>query len=641
MKKILLLLLISSSLMAQKNCDISLKNTQSKKLYKKALKLSSENRYKDAIFTLAKCLELQDDHVDAHALIARVYIELEDYQKAQFHFNKVIYYCPLYSSEMYWLLANLYFDSKEFIKVQDNLLKYLSFLSVSDEDKLRARNLIDKSKFFHKLYSNPVPYNPKIVPGVSTADDEYLPIISPDNDFLFYTRRKMKKSKSMISAERVEEFTVSSLKENSFFDEGKLMPYPFNLRDNEGGASLSIDNTELFLTICEKLGSYNNCDIYYTEYSKGVWQDLKRLKYPINMKDSWDSQPTISPDGNTLIFSSIREISKGGSDLYSVTRNEDGVWGDISSLNINTSGNEKTPFLHPDNQTLYFSSDGHMGLGGMDIFVCKKDSLGEWSDPLNIGYPINSSKDDLGLFVSTDGKTAYFASNKVDESISWNLYSFPLYNDVRPDKVLFVKGTVLDEDEFPLEEAFVEMKSLKTGAISRVKVDRYTGVYANVMTVDEDEDVIITVNSENKAFVSTYVSSKDDTFDKPVDLSYSLLELELGKSFKINNIYFQRDNYDLNEQSKIILLGFVEYLKNNTNIHISIHGHTDSDGSSESNMILSTNRARSVHDFIVSQGISKTRLSYEGFGDQKPVMSNKTAKGKSSNRRTEFYVTKK
>ena len=159
------------------------------------------------------------------------------------------------------------------------------------------------------------------------------------------------------------------------------------------------------------------------------------MKYPINKNDSWESQPTISSDGNTLIFSSIREGGVGGSDIYSVNRDENGKWGNLQSLSINTEGNEKSPFLHPDSETLYFSSDTHLGLGGLDIFIAK-DSTGNWTNPVNIGYPINSENDDLAFFVSTDGKTAYFSSNKLSGVGGWDLYEFPLYKSARPEKVL-------------------------------------------------------------------------------------------------------------------------------------------------------------------------------------------------------------
>ena len=419
------------------------------------------------------------------------------------------------------------------------------------------------------------------------------------------------------------------------------MPHPFNLHENEGGASLTIDNNELFLTICESVDDYNNCDIYYTTRIDSFWTPLRRLLYPVNKSDSWESQPTISSDGNTLLFTSIRPGGKGGADIYSVSRTENGSWGNLQSLSINTIADEKSPFLHPDNQTLYFSSNGHKGLGGLDIFYVKKDTAGNWGEPQNIGYPINSDADDLGLFVSTDGKTAYFASNKLEGKGGWDVYQFPLYKEARPERVLFLKGDVLDEFGDPLIASSIEIKSMKDKSTFEVDVDVETGRYVAAVVLDKDEDVMVTVKDDFYAFNSKYVSAADENFSSPGKLDFEMKEMHEGEAFRINNIYFETDSFSLNQQAKHVLSAFVSFLQNRKKLKVAIHGHTDNVGHDEANLLLSTQRAQSVHDFLIASGIASARLSYKGFGEQKPLKSNLSEDGRSYNRRTEFYILEK
>ena len=573
-------------------------------------------------------------------LYGQLKMEKEEFEHAQELLIKGVSICPLYSEEMYWLIASMAFESGNYDKAAQYYETYLRFFGLSEEKKALAQERWDEARFLIEMYANPVPYNPQPVSGISTKDDEYLPILSADNDIAFYTRRRVKQVVGMLRAETVEEFVTSS-KEEGTFNFGDLMPYPFNLHENEGGASLTIDNNELFLTICESVDDYNNCDIYYTARIDSFWTPLRRLLYPVNKSDSWESQPTISSDGNTLLFTSVRPGGKGGADIYSVSRTKNGSWGDLQSLSINTQADEKSPFLHPDNQTLYFSSNGHKGLGGLDIFYVKKDTAGNWGEPQNIGYPINSDADDLGLFVSTDGKTAYFASNKLEGKGGWDVYQFPLYKEARPERVLFLKGDVLDEFGDPLIASSIEIKSMKDKSTFEVDVDVETGRYVAAVVLDKDEDVMVTVKDDFYAFNSKYVSAADENFSSPGKLDFEMKEIHEGEAFRINNIYFETDSFSLNQQAKHVLSAFVSFLQNRKKLKVAIHGHTDNVGHNEANLLLSTQRAQSVHDFLIASGIASARLSYKGFGEQKPLKSNLSEDGRSYNRRTEFYILEK
>ena len=640
MRVILIILIFSSACFSQHNCDLEI-DPKAKKLYKKALSSANSRIYPKATELLNQSLELQENYVDAYYLYANIKIEQNDNVKAREYFEKVISICGNYSPEVYWLIANIAFNDKDFEASVVYFKSYLTFLSIDEDNRLLAQQKLAKSEFLIDAYNSPVPFSPEVVAGISTKDDEYLSIFSPDNELAFFVRRGVRLDRGMQREETVEEFVFSQADSSGRFDQGELMPSPFNLQKNQGSASVSLKNDQMYLSVCEFYDGYNNCDLFYSEIKKGLWTDLKRLSYPINTPSSWESQPSVSSDGNTLIFTSARKGGVGKTDLYSVIKDDDGNWTHLKSLSVNTIGSEKSPFLHPDGQTLYFSSDTHPGLGGSDIFFCKKDTLGNWSSPINIGFPINSEKDDIGFFVSTDGKTAYFSSNKLSGKGGLDLYSFPLYRAARPSRVLLVKGEVVDENGDPIKNAYVEIKSLESNKIEKIEIDQRDGKYVGLVALSDYEDVLITVKGKNYAFNSRYISADDKAFESPSNLDFNVSKMEKGKAFKINNIYFPRDSFSLSQQAKYVLDSFSEFLKENTSVKIAIYGHTDSDGDEFLNLNLSSKRAKHVHNYIISKGVGSDRLSYRGYGEKNPLMSNETEKGKSANRRTEFFIVDK
>ncbi len=636
--RLLLILLSVVSVQAQTNCTLDV-SYSAKKNFKKAQRLAEQRNFSKSIELLNNIVIEQTDYSDAFYLLGSIYEKSGDDAKAKIYFEKTIEYCPMYSANVYWSLATISYDQKLYLTAVEYYQHFLKFMNDNEAQKMTARNQLEKASFLHQLYSNPVPYDPTPVAGISTSGDEYLCAFTMDNETSYFTRRYNKQEVGMLRQETVEEFTYSQKKDGKF-DGGLPMPYPFNARSNEGGACLTVDNKELYLTICSKENGYRNCDIFYSYKRYENWSELERLKYPVNGPKSWESQPTISADGKTLIFSSSRPNGVGGADLYSVTKDENGDWGNLMSLSVNTSGDEKSPFLHPDSETLYFSSDTHMGLGGLDIFYCKKDSMGQWSNPKNIGYPINTSSDDLAFFVSNDGKTAYFSSNKLNGFGGWDLYGFPLYKDARPEKIFFLKGEVKGEQGEQLYDAVVELKSIKTNQVQRLDVNQENGRYVGIITVDEDEDFVVTVKSKDYVFNSNYFAS-DEISSVAQEYNVNLQSIEEEKSFRINNIYFETDSYILNTQARLILNEFVEFMIVNHSLKVSIHGHTDNVGTPKSNLELSTNRSKSVFDYLIEKGISSDRLSHKGFGETNPLIDNDSEKNRAVNRRTEFYILQK
>ncbi|MEI8201526.1 MAG: OmpA family protein [Bacteroidota bacterium] len=664
----IVLFLISFSAKAQEkegDCP-KIENKKAEKQYAKAITEYKSRNYSATIKMLKEIVADEPDFIDAYYLLGMIYVDKSrlNPEAAEKYLSKVIELCPNYNPYAYFYLGKICLDNDKY----DSAAKYMdifmkasaSITSEKEYEKKRlekdysdAENIFNYSTFCNKVYKNPVPFDPKPVEGICTKDDEYLPIISPDDEMALFTRRvKQAASKGdMFGRPSDKEIFMYSTKEGNNFSKGEAMPYPFNQNQNEGGATLTLDNKHLYYTVCKYTngGSYYNCDIYYSDFIGDHWTDIKSIGDNVNQPDTWETQPSVSADGNTIYFISDRKGGYGGYDIYKTTKAADGVWGKPVNLGntINTEGNEKTPFIHSDSQTLYFSSSGynengvdhygHPGLGGYDIFYSRADSTGKWSKPKNIGYPINTVNDETGFFVSTDGKYGYFSSNKLSGPGGWDVFYFDLYNEARPEKVMIVKGDVKNETTKEVVEAKVELKNASTKKITEIPVDMETGKFITI--VPQKSDYILTVKKEGFAYETKFIAAADPESQRSNHLEVK--PIEVGSSYKLNDIYFETNSFELNNKSKEIIESFIEFLKDNPNIKAEIQGHTDDVGNDKSNLTLSDNRARSVFDFIIQQGIASNRLIYKGYGKTKPIASNSNEEGRAKNRRTVFVITQK
>jgi len=624
-------------------------NKRADKIYNKAIKAYQQWDRLHSLQYLNEVLDIEPNYVDAYFVLGLIYVEKNklNLKAAEANFLNVIEICPDYDIYAYFYLAQIaygaeyYLNSKEYI---DIFLQDVDLIK-TDKDYNEAVNILEYSKFFNSLFNNPVPFNPKPVPGISTNFDEYLPIISPDKELALFTRRvKIPPRRDDLTPQvKFKEKFMFSKRESNIFGPGQEMPSPFNKNDNEGGATLTIDNKTLYYTLCQfaKGKKYYNCDICFSENKFGSWTDIQSISEKVNHPEAWDSQPTVTSDGKTLYFVSDREGGYGGYDLYKTQKDNTGQWGSPENLGptINTTGNEKSPFIHTDSQTLYFSSDGFMTMGGYDIFFSKLDTSGNWKQPRNIGYPINSYEDDIGFFASTDGRYGYFASNKYEGNGGWDVYYFDLYEEARPEKVLFIKGTVLATGDQNYKNMHIELKNVSSQEITDIPVDTTTGEY--VAALPFREDYILTVKRKGFVQEAKYISHIDPRYKAVVDMIVNLKPIEVGMSYNLNDIYFDFNSAQLRPESKIVIEEFNNFLLENPNIKVSIQGHTDNVGNDHDNFILSENRAKSVYQHLLDLKISANRINYKGFGESKPVVSNATESGRSRNRRTEFVIIEK
>ena len=643
---------------------VEMKNKKAVEWYEKGID-KKHYRKDERMKFLENALALEPDYMEANfqygmETIRTLITQNKPFKPAEPYFNKVVQLCPHYHSNPYYYLGFSYYEQEMYDSCKVYLDKFMKFTDDNDlkfDDRyeafqVQAKEMLKYAKFYSEIYKKVVPFDPSPVGGICTVRQEYLPIISPDDEMMMFTRQMPFQSKDRVwQTDKEAEFFCFAKRDKTTgqFDEGKPMPSPFNTNENEGGATLTVDNKQIYFTVCkDEGGAQMNCDIYYSSLlPSGEWSDIKKVP-GINDPIAWDSQPSIGADGKTLFFASDRKGGLGGCDIYKTVRDATGVWSKPVNLGpvINTPGNEKSPFMHSDSETLYFSSDGQLGLGGFDIFYCRKNDKGDWTTPVNIGYPINTVSDDLGFFVSTDGKLGYFATKDKSKVKGkgvggWDIYSFPLYREARPDHVAILKGIMQDESGRPLENAKIDIKDTKTKEKFEAVVDSVTGEYAAIVNLKKSKNVIMTVKKDNYAFNSQVVNLPDSDFTKTA-VNFDSREIQVGQTYTLNNIYYETNSADLKPESMIVLDQFVDFLNENPGVKIEIHGHTDDVGSDFGNEALSYDRAFTVLEALQQKGVAKERLvAFKGFGKNAPVASNETAEGRAKNRRTEFVIISK
>jgi len=666
-------LLLTYSLFAQQECDFAPSPKVQKLLEQSEDKKKYDNDKRKAF--LEEALELDENCLPClHKLGVSSFKSAKhsgaSFSEAESKLSSLIVRCPDFHSDPYYYLGAMAYASREYEKAEMYFDKYLHF-SGDDESKFlkdydknceEIREALPSVSFWKEFYSSTLEFKPRVVAGVSGKGDEYLPALSPDNELMFYTRKYEKKAKGDLVARLVEEFTVSRRADiNSEFDGGEPLAPPFNLGDNYGGASISLNNKEMFITKKNPKGSNpENFDIYLTRFRKEYdakqgsevfkWSTLEELGEEINTTDGWEAQPSLSADGNMLFFATVRPAcipAKDGSgpstDIFFSERRPDGSWTPARSLGttINTSGNEKAPFMHSDSRTLYFASTGHLGAGGYDIFFAKMNDDGTWQTPRNIGHPINTEKDEHGLIVATDGALAYYATRGLNGLQGFDIASFTMPEKAKPEKVILVKGEVKNESGEVVRNAEIELKYAQSKEVQKLTVDENDGKYAAVVNMSKGEDVLLSVKGENVAFNSRIIARADEPVQPAVvKLDMETGELAANKTFIMNDIFYGTNSATIDIASKLVLDEFALYLNEHPSLVIEIQGHTDDVGADDANMSLSMDRAFEVKGYLESKGVAGKRITAKGFGETRPVANNSTPEGKARNRRTEFAVKK-
>jgi outer membrane protein OmpA-like peptidoglycan-associated protein/tetratricopeptide (TPR) repeat protein len=600
-------------------------------LYTNALNRAGDGDFAEAIKMMHSAVKIEPQFLDAYLSLGGLYGELKDYRNAVTYYEKArsidSVYFKDYSLPYSINLAGLGDFQKALTVVND-------FLSIPDLNTSgrKAGEYRRQCYSFAIDYANKKPvsnykFEPKnLGDSVNSKVSEYFPTITIDGHQLFYTRR----------VNSVNEDFYESSKIDNTWRPAKSLAGDINTTLNEGAQNISQDGEWLIFTGCNFPEGYGSCDLYISYLTSQGWSAPENLGDLINT-ESWESAPSLSPDKRDLYFASNRPGGLGKSDIYVCHRNPDGTWSapENAGPGINTAGSESCPFIHADNQTLYFTSDGHPGYGGDDLFLVKKIT-DKWSDVQNLGYPINTIENEGSLVIASDGKTAYYASDRSDSKGGLDLYTFELREDVRPLRTLWVKGKVHDAKTKKGLPSAVELTDLSTKqVISKVQTDE-TGSY--LVTLPVGKDYAFNVNRKGYLFFSDNFPLSDRVPDSTYNIDIPLEPLQANATVILKNIFFDNNQFQLKAESSTELDNIVKLLKENPTLKIQINGHTDNVGKPEDNLKLSNNRANAVIQYLIGKGIDAKRLSAKGWGETQPIADNSTEEGRANNRRTEMKV---
>lgn len=635
---ILLLLVLTVSVQAFGQYDYSTNSKKAIKNFQEALKYYGSRQNSVALEFLQKAIKADEGFVEAYAVSGDCYADLGDLENAIINYQKVVDLNPDFLATSYKQLADAQFMTGDYESALGNYQIFMTKKRVNPKIREEAERRLKNAEFGVIAKKAPVPFEPKnLGTNVNTSDFEYFPVLTADEQTLVFTRNKRRNG----GLDYQEDFYVSSASSDGW-KMAMNLGRPINTDDNEGAQTITADGKQLFFIGCNrKRTGLGSCDIYRSLRNGERWGVPENLGSPVNSA-KWESQPSISADGKTLYFVSNRPGGLGGMDIWVTRLAPNGEWSVPRNLGdvINTPYSEETPFIHPDGKTLYFTSDGHVGMGGKDIFVTRMDSMGNWSTPENLGYPINTWKDEQGLFVVASGQKAYFSSDRKGGAGKLDIYSFDLYEDVRPTRVTYVKGRVTDKvTGNPLAAKFELIDVETSEVVVESSSDPVNGSF--LVTLPVDHDYALNVSRDKYLFYSEHFSlPAQHDMTKPYRMDVELQPIKFGEKVVLKNIFFETASYDLLSESRVELDKLVAFMDNNSTIQIEIGGHTDNVGKPEDNQLLSENRSKSVREYLIDHGIEASRIQYKGYGENQPIDTNETPEGRANNRRTEFKVLK-
>ncbi len=480
-------------------------------------------------------------------------------------------------------------------------------------------------------------------PSVNTTFDEFAPVITPDGKTLYFCREGDTSNLGYKEWPDDQDIWYSTLQPNGTWSKAVNIGPPLNNTYPNSVRSVTPDGNTMLL-----FGAYNpdstvSAGISISHRTKNGWT------FPVNQKiknyynKSTYSSYYLANDGKTLILSIERDDSFGDRDLYVSFLQDDREWSEPMNLGdvINTDKKESSPFLAADGKTLYFSSLGHGGFGGEDLFFSTRldDTWKNWSKPQNLGGNINTAGKDYYYIIPAKADVAYFVSteNSIGGRDIFKLQPEEVY---KPEPVVMIYGKVLNKKTKEPIQASVIYEILPEGnEAGRASSKPVTGEYK--ITLPPGSNYGFRAEADGFMPVNDHIDLKNIKEYTEIERNLELVPIEKGEVVRLNNIFFDYDKATLKEESFPELNRVVKFLNDNPNVEIEIDGHTDSRGSDEYNLALSENRSKSVADYLVSKGISQDRLTYKGYGESRPLADNETDEGREMNRRVEFRIMKK
>lgn len=603
-------------------------------VYMQAMERANGRDFKGAIDLLQQCISIEPKYADAFLSLGGVYGQLKNYKSSTENYEKAFAIDSIYTNEYKLPYSINLAGQGRFQEALNTINSLLNSAKISPAT-IRAAEYRKKTFQFAVDYAakhsnSSYQFTPiNLGDSINTPNSEYYPSITINDSLFVFTRR---------GAGIREDFVESTILPNHQYSQSKAINGSINEEPSKGAINISQDGDWLIFAGNFPSKGFGNFDLYISYQTPQGWSEPINLGSQINT-EFWESSPSLSSDKNTLYFSSDRPGGYGGKDLYVSHRLPNGKWSEALNMgaSVNTTGDELAPFIHADNNTLYFTSDGLPGYGGSDLFVMRRKNVVEWNAPENLGYPINTIENDGSLFIASNGVDAFYSSDRADSRGGLDLYRFELRPDIRPARTLYVQGTVFNKKTNKGIPATVELIDNSTGELnSKVQTDEQ-GNY--LITLPVGRDYVFNVNRKGYLFYSDnfLLSQKapDSTYEKNIPLQ----PIEVNASIVLKNIFFETNKFQLDPKSQAELDKVVQLLNDNPTLKIEISGYTDNVGKPSDNLSLSNNRAKSVVAYLINKGIASQRLVAKGYGETKPVADNTTEEGKAKNRRTELKVT--
>lgn len=598
----------------------------------------------EAIESLNKAISICPQSEEALFLVADLYREQKNHTEVKRVLDQYLKIQTAPDPRAYYFLAE---SERKLFLFDEAAMHYQKFLdseSTSRRLNYRAGEYLEDVKFAKMSYAEAPDVLFEPMPGeINTNYSEYLAIMTADERKMVFTRRE----------EVSEEAYYTELIDDSTWSDSKTLHYlPENLR--KAAVSISVDGNMLVFAMADHIQGHGNFDLYYVEKSQDGWSTPKNFGKNVNTP-GWESQPCVSADGRTVYFSSNRKGGEGGNDIWKTKRDVNGLWSIPTNLGVevNSAGNEESPFIHRDQRTLYFRSDGHPGLGEFDIFMSRHIRFQKWTEPINLGYPVNTIGNDGSLFVSLDGTIAYIASDvdhtQLDDyrnqtlNDNTDIYRFELHEQYRPIPTTYIRLHFVDAENLQRLQPNVELIDFVSGDTLYIGSTDESGhillclprqsTYA--LSVDEDSYL-----PHSEHFKPAHREWGEDPINKEVLLKKigSRSTAKEREPVVLSNVLFETNSDQLQPGSFNALDKLYNFLNANNELRIIIRGHTDNVGDADMNHDLSMRRAKSVYDYLLKKGINAVRLDYEGLGESEPIADNDTEAGREENRRTEFRV---
>lgn len=662
MKYTLLFLLFASMTFAQ---QYSSKNKKAIKLFEEGMNAPRANKdqfgrenYQLGIEILNKAIEKDPTFWEAY-LTAGEFAEFSNQLKlAVDYYEKALQINPYHSptGSTHFFLGNLKFALGDYQGAINAMETYLKNKQANPANFALSKNILQSSQFALQALQHPMNFKPiNLGPAINTKDPEYFPTITVDGKTILFTRR-IKDDRVPGPMKQQEDFYISHLKNNAW-SMADPMPTHINTVNNEGAPTISADGRSLIFVACPDMSGTEygegrqgkgSCDMFITKKIGARWGQVINLPGQVNTM-LWESQPSLSADGKTLYF--IRRVKtqdgSKNSDIFVSTLQDNGSWSNPTRLpaNVNTPAEEESVLIHPDGKTLYFASRGHVGMGGSDLYVTRLNPDGSWTNPVNLGYPINTKNDENSLMVSPDGEIGFFASDREGGFGDLDIYFFEMPKEMQPVKTLYLEGTVVDATtQKPVPGKF-QLIDLKTGLeVIRSEADQVTGEFLVSLPVNQEYALNVSLQGYNFYSQNFNMIAKEN--QTAFELKIPLVPIGSDIPVVLANVFFDLNKTDLRKESFVELNKLRDLLQKNPQLKIEIGGHTDTRGDAQENLVLSEGRANAVKEYLNQQGIEANRLSSKGYGETQPKITDsditklknaiEQEKAHQNNRRTEY-----